>query len=249
MANDNDSNIVTLSEALLAPINSIFEAQIHAARAFLSFLLQMGFRHRYTEEDKSYLRAEDTEENRRILQQIQQEEDDKQTMSNLRTRLRELESLDSPTRAEETEKTDVRARLKELQIKWSPLYNQLIDYVDQDGIDRRLIIPNLSLLPIKPLGIHQANFKYELRVTDSVKTEPAIKTAGTNPKRPWFLVDPKSIEGEFGSGTKKEDSTDKSIKIEITVGTMDMPYGLHKLISSLTGTAQDLERSKEPDTN
>lgn len=249
MANDNDSNIVTLSEALLAPLNSIFEAQIHAARAFLSFLLQMGFRHRYTEEDKSYLRAEDTEENRRILQQIQQEEDDKQTMSNLRTRLRELESLDSPTRAEETEKTEVRARLKELQIKWSPLYNQLIDYVDQDGIDRRLIIPNLSLLPIKPLGIHQANFKYELRVTDSVKTEPAIKTAGTNPKRPWFLVDPKSIEGEFGSGTKKEDSTDKSIKIEITVGTMDMPYGLHKLISSLTGTAQDLERSKEPDTN
>lgn len=249
MADDNDSNIVTLSEALLAPLNSIFEAQIHAARAFLSFLLQMGFRHRYTEEDKSYLRAEDTEENRRILQQIQQEEDDKQTMSNLRTRLRELESLDSPTRAEETEKTEVRARLKELQIKWSPLYNQLIDYVDQDGIDRRLIIPNLSLLPIKPLGIHQANFKYELRVTDSVKTEPAIKTAGTNPKRPWFLVDPKSIEGEFGSGTKKEDSTDKSIKIEITVGTMDMPYGLHKLISSLTGTAQDLERSKEPDTN
>lgn len=249
MADDNDSNIVTLSEALLAPLNSIFEAQIHAARAFLSFLLQMGFRHRYTEEDKTYLRAEDTEENRRILQQIQQEEDDKQTMSNLRTRLRELESLDSPTRAEETEKTEVRARLKELQIKWSPLYNQLIDYVDQDGIDRRLIIPNLSLLPIKPLGIHQANFKYELRVTDSVKTEPAIKTAGTNPKRPWFLVDPKSIEGEFGSGTKKEDSTDKSIKIEITVGTMDMPYGLHKLISSLTGTAQDLERSKEPDTN
>ncbi len=36
---------ISLSAALLAPINSIFEAQIHSARAFLNFILQMGFRH------------------------------------------------------------------------------------------------------------------------------------------------------------------------------------------------------------
>jgi hypothetical protein len=248
MADEKDSNILTLSEALLAPLNSIFEAQIHAARAFLSFLLQMGFRHRYTEEDIAYLKANDNDENKSILKKIDEEKEDQKTIDRLKERLRELESLESPTSGEQREVANIRARLKELNIKWSPLYNQLIDYVDQDGIDRRLIIPNLSLLPIKPLGIHEANFKYELRVTDSVKTEPVIKTAGANPKRPWFLVDPKTIEGEFATAPRREDSTDKSIKIEITVGTMDMPYGLHKLISSLTGTAQDLERSTGPET-
>ena len=42
---DKGNENITLSAALLAPINSIFEAQIHSARAFLNFILQMGFRH------------------------------------------------------------------------------------------------------------------------------------------------------------------------------------------------------------
>lgn len=247
MADEKDSNILTLSEALLAPLESIFKAQVHAARSFLSFILQMGFRHKYSEDDIKYLKESDTEESREILAKIDEEKNEMQLIKELRDRLHTLDNLDNPTAGDEREKNEIRARLRELQIKWSPLHNQLIDYVDQDGLDRRLIIPNLSLLPIKPLGIHEANFKYELRVTDSVKTEPAIKTTVANPRRPWFLVEPKTIEGEFAPVKKTEDSTDKSIKIEVTVGAMDMPYGLHKLISSLTGTAQDLERWKEPD--
>ena len=49
MSEENSKNAkqddqISLSAALLAPINSIFEAQIHSARAFLNFILQMGFR-------------------------------------------------------------------------------------------------------------------------------------------------------------------------------------------------------------
>lgn len=43
----NDSNIqnISLSEAILAPLLSIFKAQIHASRAFLNFLLQIATPH------------------------------------------------------------------------------------------------------------------------------------------------------------------------------------------------------------
>ena len=38
-------SIVGLSQVLLAPLDSIFKAQIHAARSFLNLVLQMGFPH------------------------------------------------------------------------------------------------------------------------------------------------------------------------------------------------------------
>lgn len=37
---------ITLSQAVLAPVNSILQAQVHAARSFLSMILQMGFPHK-----------------------------------------------------------------------------------------------------------------------------------------------------------------------------------------------------------
>lgn len=37
--------IISLSQAILAPLDAIFKAQIHAARSFLSLLLQIGYPH------------------------------------------------------------------------------------------------------------------------------------------------------------------------------------------------------------
>src|SRR5690242_11056455 len=56
VGNTNDQEL-SLSAALLAPLNSIFEAQVQSARAFLNFILQMGFRHRYSEEEERELDA------------------------------------------------------------------------------------------------------------------------------------------------------------------------------------------------
>lgn len=36
---------MSLSQAILAPLNSLFKAQIHAGRSYLSYLLQMGYPH------------------------------------------------------------------------------------------------------------------------------------------------------------------------------------------------------------
>jgi hypothetical protein len=41
---------VSLSQALLAPLDAIFKAQIHAARSFLSLLLQLGYPHQPVDE-------------------------------------------------------------------------------------------------------------------------------------------------------------------------------------------------------
>src|SRR5690606_12458636 len=131
MADEKDSNIVTLSEAFLAPLESIFKAQVHAARSFLSFILQMGFRHKYSEDDIKYLKESDTEESREILAKIDEEKNEMQLIKELRDRLHTLENLDNPTAGDERETNEIHARLRELQIKWSPLHNQLIDYVDQ----------------------------------------------------------------------------------------------------------------------
>ena len=42
---------VSLSQALLAPLDAIFKAQIHAARSFLNMLLQIGYPHQPVDEN------------------------------------------------------------------------------------------------------------------------------------------------------------------------------------------------------
>jgi hypothetical protein len=48
----------TLAEALLAPLDAIFKAQIHAARSFINLLLQLGFPHQPVDEDGNPLDRE-----------------------------------------------------------------------------------------------------------------------------------------------------------------------------------------------
>lgn len=44
---------MSLSQAILAPLNSMFKAQIHAGRSFLSYVLQMGYPHVKVNKDGS----------------------------------------------------------------------------------------------------------------------------------------------------------------------------------------------------
>ena len=42
---------VSLSQAILAPLDAIFKAQVHAARSFLNLLLQIGYPHQPVDEN------------------------------------------------------------------------------------------------------------------------------------------------------------------------------------------------------
>src|SRR5260221_13013910 len=41
-----DESVVSLSQMILAPLDAIFKAQVHAARSFLNFVLQLSYPHR-----------------------------------------------------------------------------------------------------------------------------------------------------------------------------------------------------------
>lgn len=58
----NDKNTLTLSQAILAPINSVLQAQVHSARSFVNLVLQMGFKHKpeAEETDAADLKEEDS---------------------------------------------------------------------------------------------------------------------------------------------------------------------------------------------
>jgi len=213
---EEQDDSITLSAALLAPLNAIFEAQVHAARAFLNFVLQMGFRHKYSESEIAELRKEPAK-NKEIINEIDREIDAKKRIS-------ELEQKGTLTIKEGNE-------LQRLKIQWDDLRMQKFDYFDDKGNVSSFFIPNLAILPIKPLGVENANFKFELNVkkfTEDFNQMGTVK--GASGDRPWYLIKPKRISGEFG----KSEGNEKSIKIEVNVGTTDMPYGLDKLLTSLT---------------
>jgi len=214
-AAEHDDSI-TLSAALLAPLNAIFEAQVHAARAFLSFVLQMGFRHQYTKEEVAELKK-DKAKNKELLDDIEEEK-----IAN--KRISELEQKVDLTDKE-------RRELMALKIKWDDLRMQKFNYYDDKGNVSSYFIPNLAILPIKPLGVQNANFKFELNVktfTEDFNQMGTVK--GVSGARPWYLIKPKRITGEFG----KSEGNERSIKIEVNVGTTDMPFGLDKLLTTLT---------------
>lgn len=223
---------MSLSSALLAPINSIFEAQIHAARAFLNFILQMGFRHKLDPEEHA-------------------EEEYNEKLNEQQERKKEMRELFRKREREGTLSVDEIERLKELSAKYGDLYQQTMEFVDNNGNEFMLNIPNLALLPIKPLAIDEASFSYEFEV-DIKKTRKykqmgaALKTKEEDDEkdRPWFLIkEPKSIRGNFG--TKREDSKSTSISIDVKVSNMQMPHGLEKLLVHLTNTMEAIDKKDD----
>ncbi len=86
MANSADETI-TLSSALLAPINSLFEAQVQSARSFLSFILQLGFKERVTQRDL------DEEKERLEQQQSKLEDDDITEKEDIEKAIKNIENV------------------------------------------------------------------------------------------------------------------------------------------------------------
>jgi len=230
---DNNPDVdekISLSAALLAPINSIFEAQIHSARAFLNFILQMGFRHRKKEDD-----FDSKEEYERHIKEIS---DNKRK---IRTLLQEKKTEGSLSEEKASE-------LKKLNADYGDLFNQSIDFIDNAGNEFQVSIPNLALLPIKPLAISEADFSYEFAVDSETRTFKQNGAAFENPEddkgSPWFLIkEPKSIRGSIAES--KEDSSSKTIKINVKVGNTEMPYGLEKLMVHLTNSIESMDNYQE----
>lgn len=111
--------------------------------------------------------------------------------------------------------------------------------VGDDGqpVRKRLTVPALSLVPIRPLGIERAEFEMSMVVENQIKdTQVAQKNLRT--ARPWHLIkDPVTLWGHVGSEpgatTREAHASANAVRIKVEVSTMPMPAGLSKVLTTL----------------
>jgi hypothetical protein len=224
---------LNLSEALLAPLNAIFEAQVHAARSFLSFILQMGFRHKYSKEEIDKLKENETD-NKDILDNIKAEQNDRKEID----KLRKLQK----------DGTITEEQLRELKLllnKWDDLHSQDFIYIDDNGNENWVTVPNLALIPVKPLAIDTAQFKFDMAINEKYENYNTIKdSAKADYERPWFLIQPKRLTGRI----VPQNSTDSqaSISIEIKIKSTEMPNGLNRLLTMMNESSRILPVELKP---
>ena len=224
---------LNLSEALLAPLNAIFEAQVHAARSFLSFILQMGFRHHYTEVDIKTLES-DPEGNKEILANIREENKAKE-------RINALRQLKSEGKITENELNE----FKRLVNAYDDIHSQDFTHIDEQGNENMVTIPNLALIPVKPLAIDTASFKFEMSVNQEYQNYNTMKkSANADYERPWFLIQPKRLTGSIVA--KDSSASQAAISIEINIKSTEMPYGLNKLLTMMTESSRILPYEHKP---
>ncbi len=181
---------LTLEEALLAPLDAIFRAQVHAARSLLSFLLQIGYPH---EKDP-----------------------------------------ENPQRP-----------------AWPLKF--LHESVGADGTRERHVVqmPALALVPIAPLAVQDASFKFKMAVTDISRDYQQYQPASAHEARrepPWWLIKPRVLTGNLAPEGAAADSSMRSIEITINVAKTAPPAGLEKLITALTQVGGIVSREPIPPT-
>ncbi|HAA12708.1 MAG TPA: hypothetical protein DCE41_13845 [Cytophagales bacterium] len=192
-----DENSHSFSAALLAPITSLFEAQVHSARSFLSFLLQMSFGHRpvpgYDDDGDGIPNNQDTDNNT------------------------------PPPQREE-------------------MWTQDFPYKDAEGNTQTISIPNIALLPIKPLAVEDASFEFDWEVRTSSEEYTVIKESTKSSKRPWYLIkEPKRLKGNFTQKGTHESGSRTAISVKVNVGTSTMPYGLERLLTHFTNNVDMIQ--------
>ncbi|MEL6538554.1 MAG: DUF2589 domain-containing protein [Bacteroidota bacterium] len=196
-----DENSHSFSAALLAPITSLFEAQVHSARSFLSFLLQMSFGHRpvpgYDDDGDGIPNDEDTDNN-------------------------------TPPPA------------------GTQMWTQEFPFTDSEGNQQVISIPNIALLPIKPLAVEDASFEFDWEVRTSSEEYTVLKEQTVSKKRPWFLIkEPKSLKGNFTQKGTHESGSRTAISVKVNVGTSTMPYGLERLLTHFTNNINMIDSGEE----
>ncbi len=243
MANASDKKF-TLSTAILAPLNSLFEAQVQSARSFLSFILQLGFKEHMSleeidEEEKRLIKNEDNLNDLDKEAALDKLEKFRSLMKK-KLRRNELQEQTDMTSDEEQELIELRKDLEEAGFT-DDLYQIPFEYKDGNGVEQRIEIPALALVPVQPLAINAATFDFSMSAEiqnqqHSTKQKNRIGQSDS----PWRFIDGKRISGQIDSGESTKET--KGIKIHIEVGAAPIPQGLSSLLTSLTQSARIIEK-------
>lgn len=237
MANAADQNL-TLSSAILAPLNSLFESQVHSARAFLSFVLQLGFKETISKEDLELERAKIASD-RNLDAKSKKEAEDKmnriQQIIDAKTTHKKLQGIPNPTAAQQTQLRDTENLLEELD-SLEDVYTVSFNYIDGDGNRHTIVIPALALIPVQPLAIKSASFDFFMSVEESHQNYETKQKGRVVRNSPWEFISPRRLSGKIESQEAK--TKKQGITVRVEVASAPIPAGLSGLLTSLTQSAR-----------
>jgi hypothetical protein len=215
--------VLSLSQAILAPVDALLKVQVHAARSFLNFLLQIGYRH------KPKLPADTTGRSPAEGDAAGDGDADKdEGKEGIPYQMDFYRSTGKGKREKISVPTLALVPVSALGVTSSEF--SFAFHVREIAKHRQIRA--------------QESEKTELErqtSTESAKRAPA----GVDPSaevidrntRPWFLVDtPLSVQGSFApaAGSKGESASEARFEIKVCVGTLPMPAALDKLLTSLS---------------
>lgn len=248
ISNNAIDDKLTLSAALLAPINSLFEVQIQAGRALLNFILQIGFKDKYSKRDLEIEEARLMEFKEKGLnvhgqkleageEQIEFDEkleDIRYREEILKTKERYYFLKNKPKlSSDEKEEYDKLVKNQADTGFLDEMYSMDFKYFDGNNVEHKISVPALALVPVQPLAIKSASFDFFMSVDSKYENYEQMQPGRSGDSiRPWMFIGPKRIKGTIGSEDSKKTSAGISIKVEVE--STPLPQGLSNLLISLT---------------
>lgn len=230
-----------MSQALLAPLDAILKAQLHAARSFLNFLIQLGYPHQPVVDGDGAADAASASS---------------PTSPAPGGALAPAGA--SPAGGAPPAGAALQRRAAAGGGGDDNVPYRMDFFHEMGGKRQRISIPTLALVPVAPLGVSDAQFRFDfyvrqiarhpqIQMSESEGTQAESVASKDGPERkvdrftrPWFLVDtPVSVQGTFApsSTTRKDDTYERSdearLHVEVKVAAMPMPAALEKLLASL----------------
>ena len=201
---------ISLSQAILAPLDALFKAQVHAARSFLNLLLQIGYPNVECDKNGSPI----------IHPHIELDPQGNPVSSGPETKPKLVYTEDFFTADQDGNKMKVSIPALAL-VPITPLT------IDNASFKLNFKVENND--------VHTQMQASEKKITDA---EKANGSGWDETKRPWFLVsDPVSFRGNVApSANEKSESSQSSssvINIEINLCRQPLPSGLDKLLTFL----------------
>jgi|GEM_PF-5626692 len=241
---DRSADMLSLSQAILAPLDAIFKAQIHAGRSYINMLWQMAYPHLPVDANGRQIpfkNAYKDPEGKYVF------EDSDGNMFSLDDKGNKIAAAPLTTAYMTQNKADLHLP-----------YQFPISFQVQNGDEVKeyvMQVPAITMVPSSPLGIEEANVNFQMSINHVEDHKQMKSSEGQNykasndgdgfneSKRPWYLVErPKSIVGSISSGSTS--STDSKIDISIKLTKSPVPAALEKSLTMLTQAIFVKEESK-----
>ena len=223
------NTVLSLSQALLAPLDAILKAQVHAARSFLNFILQIGFPPRSPASPPAPGGPEgggQGGENGGEPPVAAQRDQDRPHQVQF--------CFDSPGGGRHRISIPALALVPVAPLGVSGAKFQFDFFIREIARHRQI----------------QASRKSEVEA-DKARSpdDPDLKVDRNT--RPWFLVDtPLSLQGTFapsaGKGEEAARATEARFHVDVTIAALPMPAALEKMLAGLSQAATTIDDPPPP---